>query len=59
MDKWMVGKVSKCGRGRLGWVTDRKKGSYPNGQIEQYWVGIGLDGKGPWTSRDPEVVFRL
>lgn len=57
MDKWMVGKIAKCGAGRLGFVLDRVTGPYPNGQDETFWVGVGLDGNGPWTSRSPEVVF--
>ena len=57
MDKSLVGKIAKCGRGRLGLILDRKTGQYPTGTEETYWTGIGLDGEGYWTAREPTVVF--
>lgn len=47
-----AGQVCTCSKGRMGLVTDVK-------ELDWGWtcVGIGLDGKGAWSSRNPQVVF--
>lgn len=55
LNKDWVGKVARCGNGRLAVIIDRVKGPYPTGEEEIYWVGLPLDGDGPWTSRNPTI----
>lgn len=49
--EYLVGKVCVCSLGRIAVVTGRK--TYDG---EESWVGLGLDGKGNWSSRGPHVI---
>jgi len=53
VDKHLVGAIGECSRGRPGLILDRKV--LPWGEA---WVGIGMDGKGPWSSREPKILAR-
>lgn len=48
----LIGKVCVCSMGRLGLVVCRRV--LPWGMS---WCGVGLDGQGYWTSREPAVIF--
>ena len=46
-----IGAVCFCSMGRPGLITGRTTLSWG-----EAWVGIGLDGKGPWSSRSPKLM---
>lgn len=48
-----VGKVAKCGIGRIAVITGKDKTVWSEGK--EVWVGIGLDGE-PWSSSKPEIL---
>lgn len=50
-DECLIGKVCVCSIGRIAIVTGQKE--YGWGKA---WVGLGLDGKGTWASKEPCVV---
>jgi len=52
-DMSLVGSIGECSKGRPGLILDHKH--LPWGPS---WVGIGLDGKGSWASRNPKVLFK-
>ena len=53
----LVGKVCVCSVGRVGIVTGRGDfTSAVNNEIIKCWKGLGLDGKGVWTSTSPCIV---
>lgn len=47
----LVGKICVCSVGRPGIVTGRKE--YDWGTA---WCGLGLDGKGNWSSTNPAII---
>lgn len=47
----LIGKVGICSLGRPGLIVGRKQ--LPWGEA---WVGIGLDGVGVWSSRNPRIL---
>lgn len=47
----LVGKVCVCSVGRVAVVVGQK--TFDWGQA---WVGLGLDGKGTWASKEPAIV---
>lgn len=47
----LVGKICVCTVGRVGIVTGRKKFDWGDA-----WYGLGLDGKGVWTSTNPAII---
>lgn len=51
----LVGKVCVCSVGRIAIVTGRRKFKFDRDEIE-CWVGLGLDGKGTWASKNPCIV---
>jgi len=46
----LVGKVARCSKGRLGVITGHRKLLWGRS-----WIGVGLDGQGFWTSRNPTI----
>jgi len=47
----LVGKVAVCSVGRVAIITGKK-----TFEFGETWVGIGLDGKGTWASKNPCIV---
>ena len=52
------GVLAVCSRGILGVVTSdvMQEVTYDDGNKGIAWVGLALEDKTPWCSRDPEVV---
>jgi hypothetical protein len=48
----LVGKICVCSIGRPAIVTGRDKLS----DNTPCWVGLGIDGKGTWASRNPAIL---
>lgn len=48
----LTGKVCVCGTGRIGIVA-----GVSNFGSGVSWVGLGVDGLGTWSSRNPGVLF--
>jgi len=53
MSRHLIGIPCWCSKGRPGLVTGREM--LPWGWS---YVGVGLDGKGPWASRKPEPLTK-
>lgn len=51
-----TGCVAVCSTGRVGYVVGRKEITFPGGDGDMFWYGIGLDGKGLWCARTPVVL---
>jgi len=47
----LIGKVGRCSKGRPGLIMGKKE--LPWGIA---WIGVGLDGRGQWSSRDPIII---
>jgi hypothetical protein len=52
----LIFKVCICSLGRVGVVSGQESMTF-NGEAVNCWVGMGLDGRGPWvTSADKPIV---
>jgi len=47
----LVGSICICSTGRIAIVTG--KTTFDRGEV---WIGLGLDGKGTWSSSKPCVI---
>jgi hypothetical protein len=51
MGEDLIGKVCVSELGRPGVITNKKQIPFKSGETEEFWVGIGFDGKGLWAHR--------
>jgi hypothetical protein len=52
------GTIAICSRGIIGVVTSdhQQEVTYDDGNKGIAWVGLALDDKTPWCSRNPEII---